>query len=370
MVASSAPTRTRTTRRVSTGVLLLMVVAVLGVAFLCFVPGVNGEGVPNADAPKADDAFVVVGYLPEWRFGGTDWDATCASLTHLLLFSMEVAKDAKLTATDRFPSPEAMVTLREAAAKHGTKLLLSLGGNARTNGFPVVAVDKKLRRKLVRNLAYFCEIHGLHGVDYNWEYPANREEWEGLFALLKATKKEFGKRGLTVTMAYYPDGRQERILAQAGVERHVDFVHSMAYDQPGRHSTDELAATTLKNAKEAGLPYPAVTLGLPFYGRHTRTGDWKTYEDLAKEHPEVGVSGGGDEVAGYFFNGPDTIRRKVRMAKSSGVGGVMIWEVGQDFHPDDKRSLLQNIAQEVWPGGRRPKQVGGDDNGEKKKAEL
>ena len=46
-----------------------------------------------------------------------------------------------------------MVTLREAAAKHGTKLLLSLGGNARTNGFPVVAVDKKLRRKLVRNLA-------------------------------------------------------------------------------------------------------------------------------------------------------------------------------------------------------------------------
>lgn len=51
---------------------------------------------------------------------------------------MEVAADAKLTATDRFPSPEAMVTLREAAAKHGTRLLLSLGGNARTNGFPQV----------------------------------------------------------------------------------------------------------------------------------------------------------------------------------------------------------------------------------------
>jgi hypothetical protein len=47
---------------------------------------------------------------------------------------MEVASDAKLTATDRFPPPEAMVTLRASAAKHGTKLLLSLGGNARTNG--------------------------------------------------------------------------------------------------------------------------------------------------------------------------------------------------------------------------------------------
>jgi chitinase len=228
----------------------------------------------------------------------------------------------------------------------------------------VVAVDKKLRRKLVRNLAHFCEVHGLHGVDYNWEYPTNREEWGGLFALLKATKKEFDKRGLTATMAYYPDGQQEKILAEGGVDRYVAFVHSMAYDQPGQHSTLNLAVSTLRNTKEAGLPYPTVTLGLPFYGRHTRTGDWKTFEDLAKEHPAVGVSGGGDEVAGYFFNGPDTIRRKVQMARSSGVGGVMIWEVGQDFHPDDERSLLKAIAAEVWPGGR-PKPGGGGEVAEK-----
>jgi hypothetical protein len=94
---------------------------------------------------------------------------------------------------------------------------------------------------------------------------------------------------------------------------------------------------------------------------------------LAKEHPEVGIGrgdrageegtdpgdagvpvgpGGGDEVAGYFFNGPDTIRRKVRMARAAGLGGVMIWEVGQDFHPADERSLLRAIADEVWPEGR------------------
>ena len=74
--------------------------------------------------------------------------------------------------------------------------------------------------------------------------------------------------------------------------------------------------------------------------------------DLAKEHPEVGVRGGGDEVAGYYFNGPDTIRKKVQAAKMMGVGGVMIWEVGQDFHPDDERSLLKAVANEVWPDGR------------------
>ena len=50
-------------------------------------------------------------------------------------------------------------------------------------------------------------------------------------------------------MAYYPDGRQEQILSRAGVEEHVDFVHSMAYDQPGHHSTFSLAISTLKNAR-------------------------------------------------------------------------------------------------------------------------
>lgn len=226
---------------------------------------------------------------------------------------MEVAADAKLTATDRFPSPEDMSTLRAAAARHGTKLLLSLGGNARTNGFPQVAVDKKLRRKLARNLAHFCELHGLHGVDYNWEYPVNQAEWDGLFGILKATKKEFDKKGLTITMAYYPDGRQERILARGEVQKYVELVHAMSYDQPGEHSTLDFATTSLMNARDAKLPYRVVTLGLPFYGRHKRTGDWKTFEDLAQEHPEVGVKGGKDQVAGYFFNGPDTIRRKVDM---------------------------------------------------------
>jgi hypothetical protein len=66
-------------------------------------------------------------------------------------------------------------------------------------------------------------------------------------------------------------------------------------------------------AAGAGLSAGSVTLGVPFYGRHTQTGDWKTFEDLAKEHPAVGVSGGGDEVAGYYFNGPDTIKEKVKM---------------------------------------------------------
>lgn len=46
------------------------------------------------------------------------------------------------------------------------------------------------------------------------------------------------------------------------------------------------------------------------------------------------------------------------VAQLVGAGGVMIWEVGQDFHPEDERSLLKVIAASVWPNGR-PKPVAG-----------
>ena len=81
---------------------------------------------------------------------------------------------------------------------------------------------------------------------------------------------------------------------------------------------------------EAGaelLPPGKVTHGLPCYGRHTRTGDWKSWEDLVQQHrPAPGV----DEAGGYYFNSAELIERKTRLAAQLGLAGVMIWEVGQD----------------------------------------
>ena len=70
------------------------------------------------------------------------------------------------------------------------------------------------------------------------------------------------------------------------------------------------------------------------------------------------VADGDEDPSGeYSFNGLDTIAEKVRLAKTAGLRGVMIWELGQDFHPGDGRSLLGAIAREVWPEGRPKRQV-------------
>ena len=104
-------------------------------------------------------------------------------------------------------------------------------------------------------------------------------------------------------------------------------MHAMSYDQGGRHSTWEYAEKVAAQGI-AKLPAAQLTLGLPFYGRHMASGEWKTYEDLVQEHAPLSPSA--NEAGGYFFNGPELIARKTAHARELGMGGVMIWEVGQD----------------------------------------
>ena len=119
-----------------------------------------------------------------------------------------------------------------------------------------------------------------------------------------------------------------------------------------------------------------MTLGLPFYGRDSRSGDWTTYEDLVQRHaplapsvdevpappPDGGGRGRGGKKATATtigFNGVATITEKTRRAARAKLGGVMIWEVGQDCRlapvthgdtthvqtcPDRDASLLVAIA--------------------------
>ena len=112
-------------------------------------------------------------------------------------------------------------------------------------------------------------------------------------------------------------------------------MHMMTYDAngPEGHSPMSLAEAGLRGGLGAGLPAAKLTLGLPFYGRHSATGDWVTWEDLQQRHAlaEGDDSAPGEGGSGVVhFNGVGTIKEKVRRAAAAGVGGVMIWEAGQD----------------------------------------
>eukprot|EP00729_Bicosta_minor_P006103 gene6103-11828_t len=326
---------------------------------------------------RAED-FAVVGYLPEWRYlQWTDeektwrWDALSEHLTHLIIFSIEVGPTGTFQAMDRFPDEAQMDIARAAAAKHGTELLICFGGNSRTNGFPEMVADAGARQRFIATLTSFCREHGLDGVDYNWEYPKDGTEWKGLFTLLEDTRAAFdasaGQR-LTITLAYYPDTRQEALLAQSGAKAlaAVDLMHMMSYDQHGKHSTWEFGKQSVMQGV-AMLPPTKLTMGLPFYSRDVRTGEWDTYEDLVKRHaPKAGLKPGVDQIGNRYFNGKDMIQRKTDFARSQNLGGVMIWEVGQDNFINDIRaldpatSLMRAITETLAENGNG----GGDEAGD------
>ena len=110
-------------------------------------------------------------------------------------------------------------------------------------------------------------------------------------------------------------------------------MHAMSYDQSGgHHSSLEFGKQTADQAIEAGMPPHKVTMGLPFYGRYFRGGDWVTYEDIVQTHAPLPthVDEVQDERGKLGFNGIDTIKEKVLYSRKLGLGGVMIWEAGQD----------------------------------------
>jgi GH18 family chitinase len=177
-------------------------------------------------------------------------------------------------------------------------------------------------------------------VDYNWEYPRTQADWNGLFKLLSETKNFLKPKGGLVTMAFYPG--QEATL-NPKIFDVVDYFHMMSYDSRGRHSTLDFAISSTRDALKY-IPKDKLTVGVPFYSRHVESGVPKTYGEMVDM---VGgtVNPNTDQIESYYYNGYATIKKKTEFVIKQEIGGIMIWEVGQDIHPSNKFALLNAITE-------------------------
>jgi GH18 family chitinase len=269
---------------------------------------------PSVSATNRTD-FVVSAYLPEWRYSGVDWSLVSQGVSHLILFSVEILPSGSIGALDRIPSPQNLQEARSAALKNGCRIMLCVGGNGRSAGYPIMVASKELRARFLKDLLALLDRLELHGVDYNWcvrlrhanttrcsqiarlnlfrEYPgydfrtgyasndAVETDYEGLGLLLKETRELFGSgaSARVLSMAYYPDGRQEQLLRKHNAHTYTDFLNIMSYDQQntGHHSSIDFGLSTLRLGARI-LPVEKLCLGVPFYGRLEGSGEWKTYE--------------------------------------------------------------------------------------------
>lgn len=297
----------------------------------------------------AETDFAVFGYLPEYRLNNFDYEgAFQTGLTHLIYFSLEIDTERHLpSALDRLPSHVDLEKAKAAAAKVGGKILLSFGGNARSQGFGGMVVTRKRRLAFLKSLNKFLTLNGLHGVDYNWEYPASVQEWKLWAKLMKESKEYLLDGNNLVTFTMYLDPNHYKIIETYKLLAHADYVHCMAYDMRGQHSTIAFAQNGIDMAvTEKGFNHTKWTLGLPFYGRHVSTGEAKAFYELKPRNNESNME---HEV---FYNSQNTLRIKTKMARDAGVGGVMIWELGQDKQPFNRPESLMWAVSTALPSRR------------------
>jgi GH18 family chitinase len=324
-------------RRSLTPVVYCTVLAAL-LALVCPAALVSALGTESAAvAPWQKEDFAVFGYLPEYRLGGFDYEAAFqAGLTHLLFFSLEIDKKGLPTALDRLPSKEAAKAARTAADKVGGKVLISFGGNARSDNFGEMATNIKRRKAFLVALEKLMRDYEFDGIDYNWEYPRHHGEWRAWGTLMEETKLLLEGRAI-VTFTMYLDPNHYDVITRYGLLSKAHYVHCMAYDQPRQHSTFAFFKSGIRLGREKKFNLPQLTMGLPFYSRDVHNGHPKTYAEL-QEHLDNEVD---DQHGPDYFNSRATIAKKVKAAKEAGLGGVMIWELGQDVQPlDDSRSLM------------------------------
>jgi len=319
---------------------------------------------PPVHQPKT---LRVVGYVPEYRYGGHEWwEGVLGKLTDVILFSIEATEDGHLSGLDRLPDAELLESIRSTARRSSTNVLICVGGSGRSEGLAKALRSTPARETLVRSLAELVDSTEVQGLDIDFEVPSGDDDYRALGDFLKDLKSAIP--GRLVTLPIHP-GQEQQVLRH-GILETVDFVSEMAYDNfchfpptdpPCRHSTLEFSDLIVRHLTSLGLDTSKILLGLPFYGRDMQNGEAKTYGELLEMAMSERGYDGGDEVSGFSFNGPRTLAQKVDLASRSNLGGVMIWEVGQDAplvaadddgdeDDEEERSLLAS----VWTAATQP----------------
>jgi chitinase len=304
----------------------LRIQAIVAVLFIAFSQLFASPGF--AEPPGR--SMRVVGYLPDYRLDQFD-AGVLEGVTDVIIFSAEPREDGSLDLGRLKHCP--WEKLKDLRAQKGVRLMLAIGGWGRSGHFARIATAEDVRRKFAEATVRLAVALQLDGIDLDWEHPRGIIEEEAYGRLLIDLSEKCRQESLWVSVTIA--GWQR--LPPPAIEA-VNAVHVMAYDHPGEHATIDGARKDVAALISAGVPAAKLILGVPFYGRHVETREATAYRDLvATFAPASDI----DRVGAIFFNGPHTIVRKVEYASKSGLGGVMVWELGQDAAGE--RSLLAVI---------------------------
>lgn len=291
--------------------------------------------------------FDLITYIPEWR-NRIDLNSLVGRASRINLFSLEIdpSTGKLIKVQERLPSKRSLADVREhiIATGHDMKICVSIGGwNRSLEGFAAISTTKEKADAFVTSLFNVVDDYQFDCVDFDWEFPKGNGQWKQFASLLRYVKQS--RPTLPLSLAYSSYYRNEPFIKNFNIHEVIDVFNMMAFDAPGKHSTLEYAESVIKKWKTLGLPIHKVNLGVPFYGRDMKSKIPSSYKVIVRnkgvEDPNQ------DEVGTIYFNGPSTIRAKIKLAKRYGMAGVMIWEIGQDVSYTHPMSLFHAAVDEI-----------------------
>ncbi|TPX17032.1 uncharacterized protein E0L32_012309, partial [Thyridium curvatum] len=256
------------------------------------------------------------------------------------------------------------------------QVVLSVGGGATAESFPIVAASPVMRDNFARSALGLVEASGLDGVDSAAPH-ATRAQGADFLALLAAVRIHLTEDRYLLTAAL-PAGKA--VLQNVDLKRaadYLDFVNLMAYDffGPWTHKCGHQAQlySTAKDETSGssgvqylishGFPAKKILLGISLYGRSflNTSGPGHKFkgsggEDGAFEYRELPRRGAKEQVdkrvvaaqcvggdGGFVsYDNPDTVKVKAGFCRQKGLGGIFYWTA-----PADAKDSFR-VAYQLW----------------------
>ncbi len=349
----------------------------------------------------------VTAYYPIWHQRDGSFPPSqidFSAITDLIHFSIVPRADGTIEGTQHGTlnaiSPAESRVVVTDAHRAGVKVLICLGGAGSGPVISPVLADG-LRGAFIRNLIGFVSARGYDGIDVDMEpiLPSDEGNFIAFVRELRAAMKAVNPRWLLTIPASGEPGDQPKLCAL--LQNDFDQINIQTYDLSGKWdgfktwyngslygdgstlmtdtrpypSVDEKVGLYLA----AGVPKAKLGIGLAFYGYVWSGADGPTeatqgvtldtlgyntimdqyyqpslyHWDAAAHAPYLSI-GGPDAASRKFISYDDArlARDKVRYARAHGLGGVIIWELGDGYRagqPAGRRDiLLQAVKAAAW----------------------
>ena len=327
------------------------------------------------------------------------------AITHLFHFAATVHADGTLSLSDFMLSDEhiqATVTVAHAAQK---KVLLVLGGANSGAGFRG-ATSEANREKLIAGVVALVAKHGYDGIDLDWEPVLkgdNAQYTTFVQALHTALKKHNDRALLTVATGPDPFGNPEVGKVYAQLQEYFDQINLMTYVLLGAwpgwiswHGSPlysgglkfsngrELPSveSNVANFISAGVRKSKLGIGIAFHGDVWTGGNGTTaggvtepqqkwekpptvkhdvaYSEIIakyyapeREHfdevsqtPYLSLDQPGEHNDFFIsYSEVKAVSTRLKYMKEQGLGGCIIWHLGQDMLPTGQQPLAEAAAQ-------------------------